>query len=264
MPSCPLLARSQGRGRPVLLLHGLFGAGHHWQDIARRLAPCGEIITVDLRNHGRSPHTPRMDYAAMADDVLALLDARRIDEASIVGHSMGGKVAMTLALRAAHRVSRLAVIDIAPVGYPDRYGGLVRAAQSLDLRTLRSRAQADAQLAALVPQPALRAMLLQNLAPGAQGDWCWRIGWPGILASLEALCGFPLDLAGRPCGVPSLFVKGSASDHVDDAGERAITAHFPRARIVSLAGAGHWVQADQPAALARLLSDFLFTSAAPA
>jgi pimeloyl-ACP methyl ester carboxylesterase len=204
-----------------------------------------------------------MDYAAMADDVLALLDARRIEQASIVGHSMGGKVAMTLALRAPHRVTRLAVVDIAPVSYPDRYGGLARAAESLDLRALRSREQADAQLAALIPQPALRGMLLQNLTLAAEG-WRWRIGWAGILASLEALCGFPGDLAGRHSSVPSLFVKGGASDHVDDAGELAIMARFPRAEIVSLAGAGHWVQADQPAALAKLLADFLFESAASA
>jgi pimeloyl-ACP methyl ester carboxylesterase len=263
MPPCPLFARSQGQGAPVLLLHGLFGAGHHWQDIARRLAPRGEIVTVDLRNHGRSPHTPRMDYAAMADDVLALLDARRIERASIVGHSMGGKVAMTLALRAPHRVGRLAVIDIAPVAYPDRYGVLARAAESLDLCALRSREQADTELAARIPQPALRAMLLQNLTLGAEG-WRWRIGWAGILASLEALCGFPADLAGLHGSVPSLFVKGGASDHVDDAGELAIMARFPRAQILSLAGAGHWVQADQPAALAKLLADFLFEPADPA
>lgn len=258
MQPCALFTRSQGHGPPVLLLHGLFGAGRHWQDIARRLAPHGEIVTPDLRNHGRSPHTPRMDYAVMADDVLALLDARRIKQASIVGHSMGGKVAMTLALQAPHRVSRLAVIDIAPVAYPDRYGDLVRAAQALDLRTLRSRGQADARLAAHIAQPALRSMLLQNLAPGAQGGWCWRIGWSGILASLDALCGFPSALAGQRGGVPSLFVKGGASDHVDAAGKQAIQAHFPQARIVALASAGHWVQAEQPDALARLLADFLF------
>ena len=257
MGPCPLFARSQGHGAPVLLLHGLFGAGHHWQDIARRLAPHGEIVTPDLRNHGRSPHTPRMDYAAMADDVLALLDTRRIEQASIVGHSMGGKVAMRLALQAPHRVSRLAVIDVAPVAYPDRYGELVRAAQALDLRTLRSREQADTRLAEHIAQPTLRAMLLQNLVPGAQGAWRWRIGWAGILANLETLCGFPSDLAGRRGGMPSLFVKGGASEHVDDAGEKAILAHFPRAQVVRLAGAGHWVQADQPAALAALLARFL-------
>lgn len=264
MAPCALFARSQGHGPPVLLLHGLFGAAHHWNDIARRLAPRGEIVTADLRNHGRSPHMPHMDYAAMADDVLALLDAHRIERASIVGHSMGGKVAMAMALRAPNRVSRLAVIDIAPVAYPDRYGELIRAAQALDLRTLRSRAQADARLAAHVAQPALRAMLLQNLRPEAQGGWCWRIGWAGILASLEALCGFPDDLAGARGGMPALFVKGGASDHVDGAGEQAILAHFPQAQIVSLAGAGHWVQAEQPAALAGLLAGFLFEATASA
>jgi esterase len=256
MSRCALISTSQGRGEPVLLLHGLFGAGRHWQDIARRLAPDCRVITVDLRNHGRSPHAERMDYPSMADDLVALLDQLGLQRASVVGHSMGGKVAMALALRSPHRIAKLAVIDIAPIAYPDGHTEIAKAARDLDLRRLATRHDADTCLASQISSPALRAMLLQNLVHDGDG-WRWCVGWSGILASLPALCDFPTELRDERSEMPALFVRGGASDYVAAGDVRAILELFPKACIDTLEEAGHWVQADRPAALALRLKSFL-------
>ncbi len=242
---------------PIVLLHGLFGASANWHGIARRLAPGRRILVPDLRNHGRSPHDPQMSYPAMAADLIALLDAQGIGEAVLVGHSMGGKAAMWLALDQPHRVSALAVADMAPVVYPPRFGGLLAALGGLTLDGLADRREADARLAETLPDAALRAYLLQGLAR-EDGQWRWRTNLPVLKSSMPEILGFP-DPAGRQYPGPTLFLYGTASDYLTGAHLKPIRRLFPLARLRPLPGAGHWLYAEQPetftAALQGLLKD---------
>lgn len=246
---------------PLVLLHGLFGSAAQWHHIAAPLSARTRVLAVDLRNHGLSPHADAMDYESMAEDLRELLDAQGIAQARIVGHSMGGKVAMAFALRHPGRTGALAVLDIAPVAYHDHFSALVCAALRLDLGAVRSRQDADRQLERFVPSARLRAMLLQNLA-WRDGRLVWRIHWLGIGGSLAQLLGFPAGLLRASSAVDALFVRGEASDYVLPRHEDAIHALFPRARIEDLADAGHWLHADQPAALLQLLAEWLERPAA--
>ena len=257
-----LAVRRSGRGRPLLLLHGLFGSSLNWQHIALKLAGRAEVLAVDLRNHGRSPPAATMDYPAMAEDLLALLDAEGLERATLVGHSMGGKAAMTLALAAPARVERLVVIDIAPVAYPDVYTPIALAARRIDAARLAERADADRQLAATIADPALRAMLLQNLVRDGAA-WRWRIGWDGLLAGMAALVGFPHAPGTLRYDGPVRLLRGARSDHVRPEHHGVIAALFPRARIDTLADAGHWPHAERPAALGDWLAAALSEDATP-
>ncbi|WP_162232556.1 alpha/beta fold hydrolase, partial [Methylogaea oryzae] len=157
----------------MLIIHGLLGSGRNWQSVAQSLAEHHQVAVPDLRNHGASPHADAMDYPAMARDVEALLDRLQWPRAHVIGHSMGGKVAMYLAMSRPERVASLLVADIAPSHYPDRHSPYLDAMETLPLATLRNRAQADTHLAASIPQAAVRLFLLQNLVAD-NGGYRWR------------------------------------------------------------------------------------------
>lgn len=255
-PPVRLAWRSYGAGPPVLLLHGLFGLCAQWHHIAVPLARRYRVLAVDLRNHGASPHTARMDYDLMSEDLRELLDAHAIEQAALVGHSMGGKLAMAFAQRHPQRTSRLAVVDIAPDTYPDRFMPLIHAALRLDLSSVTRREDAHAQLARYLPSQRLRAMLLQNLVRRSAG-WAWRIHWHGIAASMPELLRFGVPARQRKSRVPALFIAGASSCYLREHHMPLIRTLFADAVLENIAGAGHWVHADQPAALVRRLDDWL-------
>jgi len=246
--SVALSYKSHGAdGPPVVILHGLLGSSSNWRSIARRLAGQHRVFTLDLRNHGESPHVDTMSYAAMADDVRAFLNDHDIDAATVIGHSMGGKTAMRLALDAPQRVERLVVVDIAPsVSHHDHLPWL-RAMAGLDLGRVTRRAQAETMLEAAIPDAAMRGFLLQNLAGTAGGGFAWRINLEAIENSLADLLDFPVDADAQPFTGPALFLRGAQSDYVLPEDEVVIQALFPHAEIVTIEGAGHWVHAEQPA-----------------
>ncbi len=242
----------------VVMLHGLYGSGNNWRSIGQHAQDQHHVLLPDLRNHGRSPHSPEMDYRQMAADVVALLDAHAISQASVVGHSMGGKVAMAMALSAPERVARLMVVDIAPIAYDHsaEHGGIIQAMQALNLAEIQDRKAADAELAELITQPMVRQFLLTNLYRNADGDWQWRIPL-GILADqLPLIQGWPEELYGM-WGGPATFVHGARSNYVDTVGQAAILQQFPSAQIEAVAGAGHWVHAEAPQAFLTQLNNFL-------
>lgn len=257
----PLLnARRLGEQGPALLcLHGLYGAGRNWQSIARELSARYRVWLVDLRNHGKSFHDEVWTYAAMAEDVGALVDALGLESFALLGHSMGGKVAMELALShpQGSRLSRLAIADIAPRPYPlGEHQRYLDALASLELSTLSSREQADAELSPAIPDVAVRRFLLSNLGRGGSG-WEWQFNLP-VLRRDIGLITANIDLAKAPfTGCPVMFIAGADSDYLRVDDEPALREVFPQAEIHRLAGAGHWVQADQPAAVLSLLRDFL-------
>jgi len=164
-----------GQGQPLLLCHGLFGSGDNLSPLSRFFEPVFDVIQVDLRNHGRSPHDDSMTYTAMAGDLLELLDDLKLPQASLLGHSLGGKAVMRLALDQPGRVSRLVVADIAPRAYGPLHADIFEALETLDLRGLSSRAQADAILAAKIADAPTRGLLLKNLGTNGDGKFIWKM-----------------------------------------------------------------------------------------
>lgn len=249
---------AEAGGVPLVVAHGLFGSGRNWGAISRRLAegPGGRrVIAVDMRNHGDSPKDPRHDYEAMADDLAALIaEAAPQGRADVLGHSMGGKAAMVLALRHPDRVRRLVVADIAPVRYEHSQMPYVVAMQGIDLSTVRRRADADAALADAVESPSLRAFLLQNLAFSG-GTGTWKLNLDALAEQMPKIMAFPEG--GSPFAGPTLFLTGALSDYVRPGHHDRIRALFPAARFEALAGADHWLHADAPEAFAAAVSAFL-------
>ncbi len=243
-----------GAGPPLVLLHGLFGRGANFGAVGKRLAATHRVIALDLRNHGQSPHGPGMDYPAMAQDVMETLRERGVSPCSLVGHSMGGKVAMSVALEAPDTVTRLMVADIAPVAYPPAFRAYAAAMLGMDLRPGLTRPEADRELAESVEDAAIRAFLLQNLVFGAQP--AWRIGLAEITAGLPDIEGWR-DPDTAPFPGPVLFVAGAKSDYIRPEYRAPIRALFPRARFATLKGAGHWLHADNPDAFVALAASFV-------
>jgi esterase len=249
--------RDSGQGpRTLLLLHGLFGSSANWLRIARQLEPDWRVVVPDLRNHGRSFHDPEVSYPALAGDVQALLDALGLERAAVVGHSMGGKTAMWLALTAPDRVERLVVVDSAPVGSTRSMAGLLRGLADLDLRALPDRAAVDAVLAGAVADTRVRQYLLQNLVRH-EGAWRWRMNVPALLAGIDLIRGWPTPPTGSRYLGQTLFLHGGESGYVQPEHEPIIRALFPYARFRSVPGAGHWVYADRPAEFLAALRAFL-------
>jgi len=251
----------------LVILHGVFGAGRNWSLIARRLAADGWRVTLpDLRNHGRSPWTESMTYPEQAADVAGVLDAVSPDApAVLIGHSMGGKTALRLALERPDRVAALALVDVAPVDYGSgrNLDVYARAMMDLPLEDLTRRADADRRLSAVVSDAGLRAFLLQNLilpGAGAKGDAArprWRLNLPVISASLPALADWPPPPPESRFEGPVLALAGGESDYVGPAGEVALGEVCPNVRVESIPGAGHWVHAEAPDDTVAALRGFL-------
>ena len=241
---------------PLVLLHGLFGSLINWQQIARKLSTRHHVIVPDLRNHGRSPHATDVSYQAMADDLLQLLDELQLATAVFIGHSMGGKLAMWLALTAGDRVSRLVCVDMAPVTYQSSFGSILRGLMALPLDQIDSRKAADAWLASAVPVTPVRDFLLQNLQRTEDG-WYWRNNMAALNAGIDTILDFPPIPSGQAYPGPALFVYGAESDYVLAEYQPRILELFPAAELQSIAGAGHWVYADQPQAFLHTINSRL-------
>jgi esterase len=245
-----------GDGAPVILLRGLFGAGRNLGQIMRPLAEGRRIIALDLRNHGESPRGRPMDYPTMAGDVAQTMAALDIDRAAVIGHSMGGKTAMALALSQPALVERLGVLDIAPVAYRhEGYDAYLAAMQAVPLSADLSRAAADEILARAVPEPSLRAFLLHSLVLRPEPHW--RLGLAEIEASLPDLLDWADPPGATPYRAPTLFLHGGTSSYVKPVARAEIEKRFPAATIETIDGAGHWMHAEKPQAVAEALIRFL-------
>ena len=236
-------------GPPVVIAHGLYGSARNWGVIQRRLADAFRVTAVDMRNHGESPWEPTQGYADMAGDLADTIGGR----AHVVGHSMGGKAAMTLALTAPDTVNRLVVADIAPVAYSHSQMQYIDAMRRVDLDTVETRGDADRQLARDVPEDGVRAFLLQSLDVKARR---WRLNLDTLAAEMDRIIGFPDDLDGRFEG-PTLFLSGAESDYVRPEHRDRIRALFPKARFAKIPGAGHWLHAEKPREFEAALRAFL-------
>jgi esterase len=251
-----LAATEYGTGPPVAILHGLFGSGRNWRSIAQRLAERHRVLALDLRNHGASPWTDGMSYSEMVEDLGASLRARGIDHAALLGHSMGGKVAMLAALLHPAEVDRLVVVDIAPAPNPPTLLAYVRAMRAVDLGGITRRGEVDARLSGAIPDGAERAFLLQNLIID-DGKARWRLNLEAIEREFPQISDFPDLPAGTAYQGPTLLVAGARSDYIKTEHEPVIRRLFPQARITRIEGAGHWVHAEQPQAFLETVAPFL-------
>lgn len=244
-----------GSGPALAVLHGLLGSSRNWGGIARILGASRRVLAMDMPNHGASPWMEPFDYPAMAEAVAETLQAAGETRAAVVGHSMGGKAAMTLALTRPEMVERLVVADIAPVKYTHSFRGYVEAMKTAPLATAQRRGDIEDHLAAHVPDPKVRAFLMQNLE-SKDGGYGWRPNLDVLGRTMAAVMDFP-DFGGRRYEGPVLFLTGADSDYVKPEHEGLIRALFPRARFQALAGAGHWLHADQPQAFLQAVQAFL-------
>jgi pimeloyl-ACP methyl ester carboxylesterase len=240
-----LAFEESGVGPPLVILHGLFGSSHNWRGIARQLAPTNRVITADLRNHGASPWAATMDYPAMADDVRMLIERTCDEPPTVVGHSMGGKTAMALALLHPQRVARLVVVDIAPIVYADTLTACNEAMRSVDIATAATRAEVQRRLARRVPDPGIVPFMTQNLSV-RNDHFDWRLNLAAIGASMQGLCAFPAELAALCYGGPVSVIAGGRSDYVPRK-PTVFAPMFPLVRVEFIETAGHWVHADCPA-----------------
>jgi len=236
--------KEYGAGRPLVILHGLFGSSDNWGGIAPKLADQFHIFTLDLRNHGQSPHSDEMSYPIMARDVVEFLDGLELERAAVLGHSMGGKVAMQLALDFPDRVERLVVADIAPRAYAPEYEAYFSAMLALDLKKFKSRLQMEEALAPAVPDLVIRRFLLKNLGHNPDGSYFWKINLPGIHKNYPHICDAIESM--KSYGRPALFLSGGKSNYVSEADHAQILKLFPKAQFQTIPQAGHWMHADAP------------------
>jgi esterase len=251
------LADKTNPGPPLIILHGLFGWKRNWAAIAKTLSEDYRVFTLDMRNHGDSPHAPEMSYETMAADVARFIHTHDLGPVPIVGHSMGGKASMILALSEPGLVERLLVLDIAPIPYDRDYDDYISALRDIDFSNATNRSAIDIQMHERFPDRAVRTFLMQNLTKDANGAYGWRVNLDAIEAHMDDIMGFPDIDSDQAYEGPTLFLGGSESDYITLAHQAEIDRLFPLADLDVISDAGHWVHADQPAAFANRLRGFL-------
>lgn len=251
-----LAYRKLGSGKPLFILHGLFGSSDNWQTLGKYFAEHFTVYLIDLRNHGHSPHSNEWNYEVMSNDLKELADDEGLDKVMLLGHSMGGKTAMHFTVRYPERVEKLVVVDIGPKKYPVTNQFVVDALEQFDPQTLASRKEAEEILSRYIEEPGTRQFLLKNLYWDENQKLRWRFNLDVIkqnIANVSELTPMPE----KPVESPVLFVKGQESDYIFPTDIKLMTAIFPHARLVEIRGAGHWVHADNPTEFFKTVLEFL-------
>lgn len=249
--------KSFGSGEPLIILHGMLGMLDNWQTFGKEISQKHLVYLVDLRNHGRSAKADLMTYPAMAEDLKETMESQWLyDGAIVLGHSMGGKVAMQLALNYPDLVKALIVIDIAPVEYKGGHEMILAALNQIRLEKITSRQEVYAQLEASISTPAIVNFLMKNLSRSKNGRYEWKMNLKAIGENYSHLLKAP-EHHHSPYVGPTLFVKGSQSDYITQNSEKTISSWFPNSRIETIQNAGHWVHADKPGPLQKTIEDFI-------
>ncbi len=253
-----LFFRSFGEGEPIIILHGLFGSSDNWVSVGKLLSGTHRIYLLDLRNHGQSLHVDSFTYMDMAKDVKQFIDNQEIFKPIMIGHSMGGKVAMKLATEHPNLLKKLIVVDIAPKYYPIHHETILAGLNSIRLNTLESRKDADRALARYLTDNGIRQFLLKNLTRNSENEFYWKINLEAISKNIENV-GEELPENKQYTG-PTLFIDGAKSDYILPADKESILKIFPNALIEEIEGAGHWVHAERPNEFVEVVNDFVAES----
>ena len=250
--------KSIGSGYPLIILHGLLGSLDNWQTIAKQFGEHFQVFIIDQRDHGRSPHTPEFSYALLVEDVLEFMQQQGIERAHFIGHSMGGKVAMHLALEHPDRVAKLIVVDVAPVEYEDRHSDVFKALFAVDLRTLGSRQQAEGTLRSILGNDENTVQfLMKGLYRDDDNKFQWRFDVQALYDAYDEISsGITSD---KPFEGDTLFIKGEKSEYINASNFSEIIDLFPNNQLVEIAGAGHWVHAENPVQFTDAVLKFLLT-----
>lgn len=249
-----LFFRESGEGKPLVILHGLFGSSDNWFTLAKTFSQQHKVYLVDQRNHGQSPHSDDFNYKLLAEDLESFLSAKEIVDPVVIGHSMGGKTAMNLAVKRPDLIDKIIVVDIVPKSYPVHHDHILNGLNAIDLNTLSSRTQADQILSQFIAETDVRQFLLKNLNRKADGGFEWKINLKAIDNHIEEI-GAGMQYEGV-FEKATLFIKGVKSNYYADGDEELIKSIFPKA-IFSTLDTGHWVQAEKPVEFANTVLEFL-------
>lgn len=247
--------KKSGQGEPLIILHGLFGSADNWFRIAKELEKDFTLYLVDQRNHGDSPHSDEWNYQVMAEDLKELMDDEALDSAYIMGHSMGGKTVMTFAMNYPAKVKKMIVADIAPRFYPLHHQRILEGLNAIPMGELKSRKEADDILAKYINIPGIRQFLLKSLGRDENGKFIWKINLPVITEKIGNV-GEELKSA-TPFEKPTLFMGGVNSDYITEKDKEEIERLFPNSHVIYIKDAGHWLHAEQPAAVIETVKAFL-------
>jgi esterase len=243
-------------GPPIVILHGVFGSADNWATIQKHIAEAGYTsYALDARNHGRSPWSDDFSYEIMADDLMKFVDSQVLINPIIIGHSMGGKVAMQFAMKYPEAFSKLIVVDIAPKFYPSHHGHILQAFNLIDLTLYNSRNEVDAEFAKFVPDFGERQFLMKNLGRNENNAFEWKINVPVLSREIYQIGGEMTDV--KTVVKPTLFIKGERSPYIEEEDFSAIKSIFMNAQIETVEGAGHWVQAEKPKEFLEIILKFL-------
>lgn len=240
-----LFYRKFGEGQPLIILHGLFGQSDNWNSLARQFSELeNAVYTVDLRNHGLSPHNEEWTYQSMSDDILELINDLDLKEVILIGHSMGGKVAMQFAMNHPELLNKLIVVDIAPKYYPPHHGDILKALNAVDFNVVKNRKDAEALLSEYISDMGTKQFLLKSIYWKEDGLLAWRFNLDVITRKIETVGQETPNYSS--CNTPTLFIKGERSKYILDADLQQINDLFPSSEIKTIEGAGHWVHAEKP------------------
>jgi len=251
-----LFYRHFGQGQPVIILHGIFGVSDNWVTIGRKIAEKFSVYIPDLRNHGQSPHSDTFDYVAMMDDLYEFIEDHQLENPILVGHSMGGKVAMYFSLEFPELVNSLLVVDISMRKYPPREGHvqMIEAMQEVDFSKVTTREDVEKQLEPEIPSRSIRQFVMKNLVREGKDEFKWRLNLQAIYDNIDNIFEGVEHL--NRFEKPALFVRGGKSDYIKDSDMDKIYRHFPESELETIPNASHWLHAEAPDELCAIISDF--------
>jgi pimeloyl-ACP methyl ester carboxylesterase len=251
-----LFYRKVGVGNPFIILHGLFGQSDNWNTLAKQFSESGyEVYTVDLRNHGLSPHSDVWDYKTMSDDILELITTNHLQNVILLGHSMGGKVAMQFAIEHQEYLSKLIVVDIAPKYYAPHHQSILKALDAIDFKIIKTRKEATAILSDYIKEEGTKQFLLKNIYWNENEELAWRFNLKIISAEIEKVG--EQSPTTSMCYTPTCFINGELSNYILESDIRLINNIFPNNMLETIKGAGHWVHAEKPKAFFDCVISFL-------
>jgi len=242
-----------GSGEPLLILHGLFGSLDNWKTLGNRFAENYEVYLIDQRNHGKSPHSREFDYHVMSDDIAEFVEDHSLENINLLGHSMGGKTAMTYA-QENEGITKLIIADISPKAYEPHHNNLVEAMEEIDFSKINSRGKIEEILSKSIPNVGIRNFLMKNIYWREKGVLDWKINLPIIKENMVGIAG---EIDREEVDTPTLFIRGGKSEYIIDEDFKIIKDQFPNSRIETIPGTGHWLHAEEPDIFYDMVMSFL-------